>query len=230
MANQPESAASYPAGVYQLETTDPVQGGVGGVSNTPLLQLANRTAWLKAQYDALAASIGGYATLASPVFTGDPRAPTAPAEDDDTSIATTAWARRISRGILSVNVAGGANVALTAANAGHGIIVLTGLLTANIAVTVPVPAGRWIVFNNTTGAFTLTFRTVSGAGIAIVQGRIAEVWSNGTDILQSQTHFDSIAMTGAPTATTASPGDDSTRVATTAFVAAVARVIGGGRP
>lgn len=33
--------------IYQFETTDVVQGGPDGIDNTPLKQLANRTAWLK---------------------------------------------------------------------------------------------------------------------------------------------------------------------------------------
>jgi len=36
---------------------------------------------------------GHYATVNSPTFTGDPTAPTPPAADDDTSIATTEWVR-----------------------------------------------------------------------------------------------------------------------------------------
>jgi microcystin-dependent protein len=35
--------------VYQIETTDLVQGGASGVTNTPLKNLTNRTLWLKQQ-------------------------------------------------------------------------------------------------------------------------------------------------------------------------------------
>jgi len=45
MANQPENPV-WETGIYQLEITDPVEGGVGGKSNEPLLQLANRTKFL----------------------------------------------------------------------------------------------------------------------------------------------------------------------------------------
>lgn len=45
MAFQPE-IDEFDAGVYQIEQTDPVLGGVGGVTNTPLLNLANRTKYL----------------------------------------------------------------------------------------------------------------------------------------------------------------------------------------
>jgi microcystin-dependent protein len=50
MANQPETA-TWEAGVYQLETTDPVEGGLGGVSNEPIRQLGNRTKYLKDQIE-----------------------------------------------------------------------------------------------------------------------------------------------------------------------------------
>lgn len=56
MANLPE-AGTWPAGIYQLETTDPVVGGPpdvstgAGKSNIPLMQLAIRTALLKGTAD-----------------------------------------------------------------------------------------------------------------------------------------------------------------------------------
>ena len=50
MANLPESA-SWADGIYQIETTDPVMGGVNGISNAQAKQLANRTKWLKEQSD-----------------------------------------------------------------------------------------------------------------------------------------------------------------------------------
>lgn len=49
----------YPAGIYQLEQTDPVLGGApneatkAGVDNIPHLQLAKRTRWLKTRVDQL---------------------------------------------------------------------------------------------------------------------------------------------------------------------------------
>lgn len=68
MANLTE-VPTYEAGIYRFETTDPVQGGPGGIDNLPTNQLANRTAWLKAQVEAIlldiAAIESGYATAAS---------------------------------------------------------------------------------------------------------------------------------------------------------------------
>lgn len=64
--------AQWDAEIYQIEQTDPVVGGPPdlaqgqGITNVPHQALANRTAWLKAQVDALnALLIGGldqYAT------------------------------------------------------------------------------------------------------------------------------------------------------------------------
>jgi hypothetical protein len=90
MTNLTETA-TYEAGVYQLETTDPVQGGAGGVDNVQAQQLANRTAWLKAQVDALNTAGGTWAPINSPGFTGQPTAPTAPAGNNSTRLSTTAF-------------------------------------------------------------------------------------------------------------------------------------------
>ncbi|MBE3584827.1 MAG: hypothetical protein IMW94_01395 [Thermoanaerobacter sp.] len=66
MANLAETP-TWEAGIYQIEETDPVQGGPNGVDNRPHIQLANRTAYLKQQHDALASEVsaarGGYANL-----------------------------------------------------------------------------------------------------------------------------------------------------------------------
>jgi hypothetical protein len=57
MANLNENPAVFSGGIYQIEMTDPVLGGVpnvdtgAGMSNIPHLQLANRTAFLKKVID-----------------------------------------------------------------------------------------------------------------------------------------------------------------------------------
>lgn len=92
MANQPETP-NYDAGVYQLETADPVQGGVGGIANAPLLNLANRTAYLNIQVTSLKATVQTLAPINSPAFSGSPTSPTPPVSDNSNAIATTAWTR-----------------------------------------------------------------------------------------------------------------------------------------
>jgi hypothetical protein len=119
MADLPE-LEQYDAGVYQLETTDAVVGGAGGKANAGSINLANRTKWLKAQVDALLAASELWAPIDSPVFTGDPQAPTPAQFDDDTSLATTEW---VQRNGLSYNgyLAYSSNKILTAANMGGAV-------------------------------------------------------------------------------------------------------------
>lgn len=64
MADLPETS-NYDAGVYQIETTDAVIGGVDGKANASARNLANRTKWLKTQVDALLLAGSGYLTAAS---------------------------------------------------------------------------------------------------------------------------------------------------------------------
>ena len=67
MANLNESAI-WEAGIYQWETSDPVQGGPNGIDNKPTRQLANRTLWLKTELAKAVASIGKNKTDAENMF------------------------------------------------------------------------------------------------------------------------------------------------------------------
>lgn len=225
MANQPESP-TYDAGVYQLETVDPVLGGVAGQSNTPLLNLANRTAYLKAHLDDLESGAfipAPVAPLASPAFTGTPTAPTAAKGTNTTALATTAFVQQATGGVLSKSVAGGANVTLTAAEAGNAILDLTGALLADIAVIVPTsPTRGWTVRNRTTGAFTITIKTAAGTGVPVTQGKQSIVYTDGTNVEYANNDYDltvyapvdSPSFTGTPTAPPPAQFDDSTRIIT----------------
>ena len=57
MANLKETA-TWEAGIYQFETSDPVMGGENGIDNKPTRQLANRTSWLKTELAKAVQSIG----------------------------------------------------------------------------------------------------------------------------------------------------------------------------
>jgi hypothetical protein len=220
MAYQPE-VVSYDAGVYQLQSTDPVDGGVGAVSNAPLLNLANRTAYLYQHVTNLENGTTIPPTVAplnNANLTGTPTAPTPGLGDNSTKISTTAFVQGTVNGLTSVNVAGGANVTLSAVQAGTGIIVLTGALTANIAVIVPASSKTMIVENLTSGAYTVTVKTAAGTGVAITQGKSQELFCDGTNVLLSSSDFVNIALTGTTTAQTPAAGDQSTKVATTQFV------------
>lgn len=58
MAYQPEQSEFSP--VYQIEVNDPVLGGLGGIANLPLLQLANRTLYLKDALETLESGGGPF--------------------------------------------------------------------------------------------------------------------------------------------------------------------------
>lgn len=103
-------------------------------------------------------------------------------------------------GTLSLSVAGSANVVLTAVNgaadqARNAVFVFTGLLTGNIVVLWPAAprASVFTVFNNTTGAFTLSCGCNNGSGsavgavIAVPQGETRPLSSDGTNVYRNVT-------------------------------------------
>lgn len=81
-------------------------------------------------------------------------------------------------GYLAKDVAGSANVTLTTANAdptaeaSKKVIEFTGTLTGNIYVFIPAVENNYILFNNTSGAYTLTVAPTGHAanGVEILQG------------------------------------------------------------
>jgi hypothetical protein len=222
MADLPESN-EWTAGIYQLETSDPVLGGPEGIDNLQAKQLANRTIWLKAQQEqlginkqasdatltALAAlsvvanqiiySTGpdafamtglsafirsllddadaaaarttlGAAALASPTFTGDPKAPTPAQFDDDTSIATTGHVQR-ALGSYSGFGAIAASRSVTVADAGK----LLWVSGTGLTFTLPTPGslgltqGVAIEIFSTSGSMVIA----PGAGASLNSAAVA---------------------------------------------------------
>ncbi|MBT9428427.1 hypothetical protein [Candidatus Symbiopectobacterium endolongispinus] len=100
MANLPEQK-EWIDGIYQMETSDPVIGGPGGISNRQAEQLAWRTAYLKehqekAGEDLLSHTKAAdphtqYAPKASPELTGIPKVPTAAPGTNNEQAANTAY-------------------------------------------------------------------------------------------------------------------------------------------
>ena len=88
-------------------------------------------------------------------------------------------------GYLSKSVAGSSDVTLTTADASataessNKVIELTGALTGNIKVLVPAKESNYIIFNNTTGSFTLTVAPTghTSNGVAITQGSHTMVYN-----------------------------------------------------
>ena len=67
MANLTETNR-WEAGIYQLETSDPVMGGPNGIDNRAPRELANRTLWLKTELAKAVAQIGANKTEASQTY------------------------------------------------------------------------------------------------------------------------------------------------------------------
>jgi len=119
-------------------------------------------------------------------------------------------------GYQAVNVAGSANVTLTSNNATtntndsttddqvhNRVIELTGTLTGNINVFTGDVENSFVVFNNTSGSYTLTFGPTTGTGVLLKQGAKTLVYSDAS------TMFDVMADLGDVTGTsvTASTGN-----------------------
>lgn len=101
-------------------------------------------------------------------------------------------------GILTLSVAGLSNVTLTRVQALNAVLKLTGVLTGNIIIYIPVIANaaitpptttigalrKYTIWNATTGAFTLTVKTsaVGSAGIVVTQTKIVDIFHDGTDV------------------------------------------------
>lgn len=113
-------------------------------------------------------------------------------------------------GLETVNVAAG-NIAMTIDNGASGVndarnmvIKIDGALGANRQVTVPTNTKLYYVFNNTSGAFTVDFRTSTGTGVTVPQGRVAPLRSDGTNIVYAFDYLGALTV-GALTLTSALP-------------------------
>ncbi len=89
----------------------------------------------------------------------------------------------VGQGYLNKSVAGGVDVTLTAVEASNQMIALTGSITANINVIVPVAQRLFFIQNSTSGAFVVTVKTLSGPGIQIAQGSRMMLTSDSTNVV-----------------------------------------------
>lgn len=116
---------------------------------------------------------------------------------DDTWFNTLAnnieWARY---GHVSIDFAGtGDYVADADTEAPLKVLTLTGILTGNRNLILPADAGQeWLIFNNTTGAFSVTCKTAAGAGVTIAQGYLGRIRTDGTDVLRGGPQFSATSL------------------------------------
>jgi len=101
-------------------------------------------------------------------------------DPDSTSSAN--WiAVRANTGAQTIAMASGANVP-TLNQLGAQVLLLTGALTANATLTLPLRAGaQWTVVNNTTGAFNVNVQGATGAGVSVTQGTGIIAYTDGTN-------------------------------------------------
>jgi len=97
-----------------------------------------------------------------------------------------------SGGFLSKSVAGSSNVTLTTNNAdptaeaSNKVIDLNGTLTGNITVFVPQVENNYLVYNNTSGSFTLDVAATGGTGVEIDQGKYEWIYCDGTNVAKAE--------------------------------------------
>jgi len=104
-------------------------------------------------------------------------------------------------GYQEVSIAGGVQttaLAMTDAaisNARNAVIKFTGTITGNQTVTIPSGIEKtYTIYNGTTGAFTVQFKTVSGTGptFSTTDKGIKLVYSNGTDVIDVNANINTI--------------------------------------
>ncbi|ATY91510.1 bacteriophage tail fiber protein [Pectobacterium atrosepticum SCRI1043] len=194
-------------GIYQLETSDPVVAGPGGISNRQAEQLASRTAYLKKMQETTGESLqkhiaasdphSQYAPKNSPALTGTPTAPTTAQTANNTQIATTAFVKSAIAALINGSPAALDTLQELANALGNDPHFSTTILNA----------------------------------IADVKTDSTNKLNAHASILDAHPQYApkaSPALTGTPTAPTAASGSNDMQLATTAFVkTAVAALVNG---
>lgn len=95
------------------------------------------------------------------------------------------------------------NVTLTTAQSQNLRLKFTGTLTGNVIIFLPAVGGIWIVDNQTTGAFTVTIKTVAGGsvGVAVNQSVRSIITADATNV-----YFADDRATGTITSVTGGTG------------------------
>jgi hypothetical protein len=90
--------------------------------------------------------------------------------------------------VLGIGVAGTGNYTLSAAEQGQIGYRFTGILTGNRSIIVPNSIAQYWVDNSTTGAYTLTVKTLAGTGIVVPNGSNRYIlYCDGTNVVDADT-------------------------------------------
>jgi hypothetical protein len=218
----------------QLATTAFVQAAIAAIS-AGVVSFNGRTGVVSLIANDISAA--GGAVLASPAFTGTPTAPTASVGTNTTQLATTAFvaaagyaplnspafsgsptAPTAAPGVSTTQLATTAYVMAAIGASGYAPLnspALTGVPTAPTAVT-----GTSTTQIATT-AFVAAAIAAGVAGVSTFNGRAGAVTLIANDLSAAGgALLASPAFAGVPTAPTATPGTNTTQLATTAFVMA----------
>lgn len=192
-ASPTAGAASYPTGFVPANFEPIASGGVppfGADFNGILFDITTRQ-----QYDqagggypfnaAFATAISGYpkgAIVLRADSTGQWLNMTDGNTTDPDSASAAGWiALRANTGTAAIAATSG-SVAPTKTQLGAQVLIVTGTLTANAILTLPLtPGAQWTVVNNTTGAYTLTVAGSSGSGVGVAQGTGVIAYTDGTN-------------------------------------------------
>jgi len=128
-------------------------------------------------------------------------------------------------GYVTQAVATGTDTTITIPNGATGVarnmfIELTGTGGTNTNLIVPSNKKLYYIYNNTASG-QVTVKVSGQTGVSVINGSKVTLVSNGTDIVVANNYVNT-ALTGVPTAPTASVGTNTTQIATTAFVQAAA--------
>ena len=101
---------------------------------------------------------------------------------------------------VALNATTGATLTFTngaLSNGKNAVIELTGTITTNVNVTIPDGIEKtYYIYNNTTGAFTVTFKTSSGSGVTFTTDNKGYkiLYSDGTNIIDISTDLGDVGL------------------------------------
>lgn len=86
---------------------------------------------------------------------------------------------------ISIDVAGSGTYTLTGSELNRVSYNFTGVLTGNRIIIVPDTIQQYWVVNSTTGAYSLTLKTVAVSGVAVPQNTSSILFSNGNQVIEA---------------------------------------------
>jgi hypothetical protein len=199
-----------------VATTAFVHAAVAAVVSGGVLSFNTRTGAVSLTL----ADVTGTGVLASPALTGVPTAPTATTGTSTTQVATCAFVENAIATVVGVASFNGRTGAVSLQ--GSDVSAAGGALINSPSFTGAPAAPTAVVGTNTTQLATCQFvlaQIASGSNVVSFNGRGGAVTLNASDISGAGgAILNSPAFTGTPTAPTPTVGDNSAKIATTAFV------------